>query len=403
MTLDFSNGSRRRAAYTDFEHVGPGTLAGRYLRRFWQPIYRAEDLAPGQAKPMRLVGEDFTLYRGEDGTPHAVANRCAHRGTQLSTGWVEGDCIRCFYHGWKYDGAGQCVEQPAEDAGFASKVRIASYPTEEYLGLIFVYLGDAERDETGAPSPPPLPRFPELEDESQAVREVYTYTWPCNYFQALENDPFHGDWVHRESYLASGRTGTPQAVSEETSYGYVTHVTRPDATQWPEAHMHFHMPNAIHTTRTAPELGKEAWREALAWRQAVDDTHFSTFGVNMTHVAGEARDRYLARQQARQERVAAFTPVPVLGEAVLRGEVRIEDLPEARADSGWLFNIQDYVSQVGQGTIVDRTQERLGRTDVSVIMLRKIWARELRALAEGRPLKQWARPVEALGVGRVGR
>src|SRR5712692_4079309 len=402
MTLDASSGTRHsRADYTDFEHVGPGTLAGRYLRRFWQPLCRAEDLAPGRAKPVRLLGEDFTLFRGEAGTPHVVANRCAHRGTQLSTGWVEGDCVRCFYHGWKYDGAGQCVEQPAEDASFASKVRIASYPTEEYLGLIFVCLGDAERDDAGAFRPPPLPRFPELEDESQGVREVYTYTWPCNYFQALENDPFHGDWVHRESYLASGRTGTPQAVSEETSYGYVTHVRRLTATKWPEAHMHFHMPNASHATRTAPELGKEAWREALAWRVAVDDEHFATFGVNMTHVAGEAREKYVARQQARQERIAALTPVPVLGEAVLRGEVRIEDLPEGRADSGWLFNIQDYVSQVGQGTIVDRAHERLGRTDGSVIMLRKLWARELRALAEGRPLKQWARPVEALGVGRV--
>src|SRR4029453_2584574 len=103
--------------------------------------------------------QDFTIYRGEDGTAHVVAPRCAHRGTQLSTGWVEGDCIRCFYHGWKYDGAGQCVEQPAEDAGFAGKVKIESSPTEEYLGLVFAYLGEAQRDATGAFRPPPLPRY----------------------------------------------------------------------------------------------------------------------------------------------------------------------------------------------------------------------------------------------------
>src|SRR5215210_2451076 len=185
--------------YLDFIRTGPGTLAGRYLRRFWQPVAIGRDLPPGRAIPVRLLGEDFTLYRGEAGTPHAVANRCAHRGTQLSTGWVEGDCLRCFYHGWKYDGSGQCVEMPAEDPSFPPKVRIASYLTEEYLGLLFVYLGEG--------APPSLPRFPELEDESQGVREVYTYTWPCNYFQALENDPFHGDWVHRESYAASGRVG----------------------------------------------------------------------------------------------------------------------------------------------------------------------------------------------------
>ncbi|HEY7062182.1 MAG TPA: Rieske 2Fe-2S domain-containing protein [Chloroflexota bacterium] len=102
-------------ADTDFAHIGPGTLAGRYLRRFWQPICLAADLSPGHAKPICILGEDFTLYRGEDGAPHVVANRCAHRGTQLSTGWVEGACIRCFYHGWKYDASGQCTEMPAED------------------------------------------------------------------------------------------------------------------------------------------------------------------------------------------------------------------------------------------------------------------------------------------------
>src|SRR5262245_40260054 len=77
--------------YLDFAHTGPGTLAGRYLRRFWQPVYVAADLPPGHAKPIRIMSEDFTLYRGEDGTPHVLAFRCAHRGTQLSTGRVEGD------------------------------------------------------------------------------------------------------------------------------------------------------------------------------------------------------------------------------------------------------------------------------------------------------------------------
>ncbi|HZU05115.1 MAG TPA: Rieske 2Fe-2S domain-containing protein, partial [Chloroflexota bacterium] len=130
------------ADYRDFVHTGPGTLMGRYLRRFWHPVYVAEELPPGRAVPIRIMSEDFTLYRGESGAPHLLAFRCAHRGTQLSTGWVEGDCIRCFYHGWKYDASGQCVEMPAEDPSFPPKVRIRSYPTQEYLGLIFAYLGD---------------------------------------------------------------------------------------------------------------------------------------------------------------------------------------------------------------------------------------------------------------------
>src|SRR6185369_3106058 len=108
--------------WQDFVHTGPGTLCGRYLRMFWQPVCRAGDIEPGRTKPIRIMGEDFTLYRGQEGTPHIVAFRCAHRGTQLSAAWVEGDDLRCYYHGWKYDASGQCIEQPAEVNPFCEKI-----------------------------------------------------------------------------------------------------------------------------------------------------------------------------------------------------------------------------------------------------------------------------------------
>ena len=100
--------------FMDFYYTDPGTLAGQYMRKFWHPVYRAEDLKPGWAKPIKIMGEQFTLYRGDEGTPHVVDFRCPHRQTQLSVGWVEGDCIRCRFHGWKFDSSGQCIEQPAE-------------------------------------------------------------------------------------------------------------------------------------------------------------------------------------------------------------------------------------------------------------------------------------------------
>src|SRR3954468_22573977 len=106
MNMAVANGHREAGPtghappWEDFVHTGPGTLAGRYLRMFWQPVYRAQDLKPGLAMPIRLMSEDLTLYRGEGGTVHTLAFRCAHRLTQLSTGWIEGENIRCRYHGW---------------------------------------------------------------------------------------------------------------------------------------------------------------------------------------------------------------------------------------------------------------------------------------------------------------
>jgi 5,5'-dehydrodivanillate O-demethylase oxygenase subunit len=44
----------------NFVHTGPGTLAGRYLRRFWQPIYLSRDVAKGKAVPIRIMSEEFT-------------------------------------------------------------------------------------------------------------------------------------------------------------------------------------------------------------------------------------------------------------------------------------------------------------------------------------------------------
>src|SRR6266545_401559 len=326
MAADTVPGGYARADWTDFDHTGPAMLAGRYLRLFWQPVQRSVDLPAGRARPIRVMSEDFTLYRGESGQPHLVAFRCAHRGTQLSTGWVEGDEIRCFYHGWKYDGAGQCVEQPAEPEPFCRRIRIRAFPTRDYLGLVFAYLGEGEA--------PEFPRFPELEDEDEGVLEAYTYAypWKMNIFNSLENDPFHGAWVHRESYIASGRTGIPTVRCEETEYGYTTFQRLPEgATHWAESQTHLLMPNGSWATRTAPELGREAWREALAWRVPVDDDHTTTFGVNFTHMPKEARAAYLERRQARASELDQLPPYVEVAESVLRGEMRIEAGPSAIA------------------------------------------------------------------------
>jgi 5,5'-dehydrodivanillate O-demethylase len=72
------------------QQTGPETLAGRYMRLFWQPIHRLDDIAIGRAKPLRVMGEDLTLFRGQSGRVYAVAFQCAHRSAQLSVGRVEG-------------------------------------------------------------------------------------------------------------------------------------------------------------------------------------------------------------------------------------------------------------------------------------------------------------------------
>jgi 5,5'-dehydrodivanillate O-demethylase oxygenase subunit len=377
------NKSRAKLSFMDLISTGPGTLAGKYMRMFWHPVYRAEELAPGRAKPIRIMGEDFTLYRGTGGNPHLVAFRCAHRGTQLSAGWVEGDCIRCMYHGWLYDSTGQCVEQPAEEQSFAKKIRIRSFPTEEYLGLIFACLGEGK--------PPPFPRYPHFEKEG--VLEVLpVQVWPCNFFQRVDNngDTFHVPFVHRGAYLSTDiRSGLPTISKEESPWGTTAYATFPGG--WTNV-LQFVMPNA-YTFRNPSPYPDIPWDDRFQWDVPHDDRQSLQFRLRLVPLTGEAARQYRER---RAELLAKENfSITDAGQSVLRGRLNFEDLEKLTNDKISLIHSQDYVSQVGQGIIADRTQEHLGRSDAGVILFRKIWERELRALAEGRPLKAWALPQTA--------
>jgi 5,5'-dehydrodivanillate O-demethylase len=377
------NKGRAKLSFMDLVTTRPGTLAGKYMRMFWHPVYRAEELAPGRAKPVRIMGEDFTLYRGTGGMPHVVAFRCAHRGTQLSAGWVEGDCIRCMYHGWLYDSTGQCVEQPAEEESFAKKIRIRSYPTAEYLGLIFAYLGDGKA--------PPFPRYPHFEKEG--VLEVLpVQVWPCNFFQRVDNngDTFHVPFVHRGAYLSTDiRSGLPTISKEESPWGTTAYATFPGG--WTNV-LQFVMPNA-YTFRNPSPYPDIPWDDRFQWDVPLDDQQSLQFRLRLVPLTEEAARQY---REHRAELLAKENfSIADAGQAVLRGQLNFEELEKLTNDKISLIHSQDYVSQVGQGIIADRAQEHLGRSDVGVILFRKIWERELRALAEGRPLKKWALPQAA--------
>jgi len=110
-------------------------------------------------------------------------------------------------------------------------------------------------------------------------------------------------------------------------------------------------------------------------------------------LTGEEARQY--RERRRQARAAMSVSGNEIGEAILAGKMRVKDL-DPNMSTYYLFWVEDYVTQGGQGTVPDRSQEHLGRVDVGVILMRKVWQRELAALAAGRPLKQWTTPPSSL-------
>src|SRR5579871_3982877 len=112
--------------------VGPGTPVGNLLRRYWQIVGAVSDLEKDPVQPVRLLGEDLTLFRNERGEFGLLAERCAHRGISLAYGIPEENGLRCAYHGWTYDTEGQVVDMPFEP--MCIPFRITSYPVQELAG-----------------------------------------------------------------------------------------------------------------------------------------------------------------------------------------------------------------------------------------------------------------------------
>ena len=360
----------------DCLRTGPGTPAGRYLRQFWQPVYHSVDLAPGRAVTIRIMSQDFTLYRGQSGAAHLVDAACPHRGTRLSSGWIEGEALRCFYHGWKFDQDGQCIEQPAEENAFCQKVSIRAYPVREYLGLIFAFMGDG--------TPPGFQTHPEFEHFDGMV-EIDSYSRECNYFQNLENalDMSHIGFVHGDNVAIFKGIGLGRALdAEESAWGVTYGFTRPDGQRRVQQ---FGMPNIFYLTAlpTDPDIG---WQESMFWWVPIDDTNHMQFSVHRVPAQGAVAARIHARREARRGEIAI--PHQALAKDVLEGRASMRDVDKKKVD---LVRLQDDVAQVGQGLIAERDGERLGRADIGVIAIRRLWARELALFLDGRPTKNWKR------------
>jgi 5,5'-dehydrodivanillate O-demethylase len=125
--------------------------------------------------------------------------------------------------------------------------------------------------------------------------------------------------------------------------------------------------------------------DRFLWRVPIENDRCLGLGVDIVHLVNEdAKQKFLDFSSGAE----ADGPSHIeLGESVLRGKAKTKNM--TGADNYELTRIEDYVAQVGQGAIADHNQFHLGRNDTVVILFRKIWERELRALAEGKPMKLW--------------
>jgi 5,5'-dehydrodivanillate O-demethylase len=343
--------------------VGPGTPGGELLRRYWHVVGVAVEFEKEPVQPIRILGENLTLYKSASGEYGLVGDVCPHRCASMEYGIPDPKGLRCMYHGWLFAADGRCLEAPFEDrmhpeARYRDKVRITAYPVQELGGLLFAYLG---------PQPAPLlPRW-DLLTRTDLDKVVEVHPLPCNWVQCMDNtaDPTHFEFLHAGfgNYQRKRWGRTPGMVPaqhvrmefEPFRFGIMKRRLlegmSEDNVEWTHGHPLI-FPNIL-------SVGDEG-NASLHFRVAVDDTHV----VHYTY----------------------WTTTPKAGAGVQplwsKHVTLFDENRKFIGDPDGIIT-QDMIAWVAQGPISDRTREHLASGDKGVIMFHKMIMENADAVARG--------------------
>jgi phthalate 4,5-dioxygenase len=379
--------------------VGPGTLMGDLLRRYWTPACLSAEIPEPGGVParVRLLGESLVAYRDTSGRIGLVQENCPHRGASLYFGRNEDDAIRCVYHGWAFDANGRCVDMPSEPEPFCDKVRIRAYPTHESGGIVWAYLGPEAS----------MTAFRDFGTEKlePAAWSATKQLTDCNWVQAMEGniDTAHISHLHQWNGIddipddGSDQPGYPSnAMSwkfwrhdraprlelEETWYGYRYAGIRTT----PGGHTHVRVTAYILPYSTL--VASIPWNQRHGMFVPLDDYHTARYTFATTAPANVR-----GYGGANLFSVAPFTTPISSGHRdgiiprwyTMDNDFQIDrDVQRTATFSGVAdFVSQDFMVTESMGPIYDRTQERLGSTDLAITRMRHLLLRAAKGLAAG--------------------
>jgi phthalate 4,5-dioxygenase len=377
--------------------VGPGTLMGDLLRRYWIPACLGSEVAEPDGPPtrVRLLGEDLVAFRDTSGRVGLIEESCPHRGASLFYGRNEDCGLRCTYHGWKFDVTGQCTDQRSELHSFAHRIKITSYPVHESGGIVWAYLGPAS-------TMTPFRDFgtESLPAELAAVNKEIIY---CNWVQSMDGDldTAHISNLHQFDAIddvPDDGTDKPGYPSGYMSMKFWRHDPRAlievDDTwhgfryagirQTPNGHRHARITAYIFPASTIIAQIPFSTRQIFVVPADDHTTHRYNFTTQPpSNPRGYGGPVFFSYEKY------PFSMMPPNG-IVPRTYTRENDYQIDRvAQKGTSYSgIRDFRSQDAMATetagpIYDRTREHLGSTDVALIRMHRQLLRAAKGLAEG--------------------
>ena len=370
--------------------VGPGTPMGELLRRYRLPAALSEELPEPDCPPVRvkLLGEELVAFRDTQGRLGLLDEFCPHRRASLFLGRNEESGLRCVFHGWKFDVAGCCVDQPNEPPQFRfeDKVQLQAYPTLELGGVIWAYMGPPDKQ-------PPAPGMEWLR-APDTHRYVSKTLEECSYLQGVEGgiDTVHSSFLHNNDLSDSSDFGqidtSPTLEVERTPYGFRYAGIRDIGERGNYVRIYqFVLP--FHQFRSSQLLKKGGQRARVPQNRGhmwvpMDDENTMVF--NWMHAVDE--DRPFTPELV--EKYESNAGRGRNGETIIRQRTRANnwlidrEVQRTRTMTGIDgLNTQDLAAQESMGRIVDRSKEHLGSTDRAIIMMRRVLLDVLGDFEEG--------------------
>jgi phthalate 4,5-dioxygenase len=371
---------------------------GQMMRQLWTPVCLIEEVSEPDGTPVRakLFGEELVVFRDTNGDVGVMDEYCPHRRVSLVFGRNENCGLRCLYHGWKMDVKGRVIEMVSEPAASVAggKVQHKAYPTHEWGGLVWAYMG-ADHGTASMPAFSPPAWAPTADTRVTLAKAVI----PCNWAQILEGaiDSAHSSSLHSSDMVparveSAGVTDTkwlrpstdkaPRLQIERTAYGFRYAAIRRPIMQ---AAMYDYVRSSIFVAPATALIPPNDRYNVANINVPMDDTHTAFYFIAWGHpdaTPDTATWRKFLGQTVGVDLDDTYRP--------LRNRENNFWQNRAAMKAGDFTGItgfpnQDIAMWVTMGPIADRSHERLGASDLAIVEFRKLMLDALRDFQNGEP------------------
>ena len=368
---------------------------GQLMRRHWTPVCLIEEVSEPDGTPVkaRVLGEDLVVFRDTLGRVGVMDEYCPHRRASLVLGRNENCGLRCLYHGWKMDVQGNVLEMVSEPlaSGMAQKVKHRAYPTQEWGGFIWAYMGPQDTQPAFRP-----PAWAPSADVRVTIAKAII---PCNWAQILEGaiDSAHSSSLHSSDMLPARVQGAqatdntwlrpstdkaPRMQVQRGSYGFrYAAIRRPIQ----NAALNDYVRTSVFVAPATALIPPNNLYNVANINVPLDDTHTAFYFIAWGHpdqTPDTAAWRKFLKQEVGTDLDASYRP--------LRNRDNHFWQDRAAMKAGNFTGItgfpnQDIAMWVTMGPIADRSHDRLGASDLAIVEFRQQMLAAVKAFQAGAP------------------